>query len=685
MKPAFIRLACHAALAVARRLLYTGAVDGETSLMMVTKRLLLALFLSVSLAACAAQKSMKRGDQLMAAGNYEGAFDAYRDAANRKPGNTKFEQKLEQARQAVTKESLRLAEEALQLRDYDQVRRMLDRADAYSEGSAPTGEIRQRAQAAAETDARTLLADQDYWGAYDMAFRSASLFGVNNDLIQQVRSDVDAAAADADGAKEYPQAWDLYRMIVQFEPNQAVNYQSKINGTRKKWVAELRAGASAHQDDRNDGFAALNLAVADALEGGSSKRWKEISVDLRNEHDLRFGWKTAGASGLVGPTRTVLAEVLGVSGSKPSMLLQATLRDGCSQSSQTRTDTKDYLAGTRWVPNPKKQQLGTQLEQERAMLERELDQLAASKRQYEQALAQSNPVIQQHNNLVQQKNQLVYERQQAETQLQQDQYYLEDTRRKYQQMKAQSDGTSSGLMTWEKLVWEAEAKAQQSQNNLNQIDDTIRKIEYEIDRLNADGYERETLNAQQRLESDLREAQDQEARVVQLENAYNAEPDQIEEEIWETLRYPVEIVTRTCTVEAKVTARGVIARSITVRGARQTSDEAHDAYPVASVQADPLRLPAGDDALVATASEDAAAEVKSLAQTWRRDAYAQMLRPSSDENRDVERFIGICQARPDMLTSDSRSRVVQIARKQVKGFDAVAASADHVLDAVCLQ
>ena len=325
------------------------------------RRLLTILLLSLTLAACAAGQSVKRGDRAMAAGHYEAAFNAYRDAANRRPGNDKIQSKLEAAREAVMKKSLQDAEAAVEAREYQRAFDLMEKADAFSPEESVTGGLRERAARYAAEDSRARLQREDYWGAYDLAFFAGPLFGIDNDLIAEIRTATESAAGEAMGANDFPRAWDLYRMIVQFEPNQAPNYSGKVRSARDAWVAYLRKEAAAYREANDDGLAALTVSVADALEGKKSSMWSELATDLRGEHDLRFSWKTNGSRQIDGPTRNALAEVFGLSGSKPSLYVAASLKSGCDETVDTRIDTKNYLAGTRWVPNPQKQQLATQL------------------------------------------------------------------------------------------------------------------------------------------------------------------------------------------------------------------------------------------------------------------------------------------------------------------------------------
>jgi hypothetical protein len=155
-----------------------------------------------------------------------------------------------------------------------------------------------------------------------------------------------------------------------------------------------------------------------------------------------------------------------------------------------------------------------------------------------------------------------------------------------------------------------------------------------------------------------------ERELERLRAELGALAPKLEEDVIDTFRYPVRHVTRSCVAEVglKLVRAWREPATQTLRGAEDTRDDSHDAYPRYGVVADPLSFPQNDAALVARANRAAAARAGAELHATVADYYQQMARRAlsllgDDEPTAVAMMVAVIVAGGSHLDAATRTSV----------------------------
>lgn len=85
----------------------------------ISRKIVILLFIALSIHGCAAMRAMKKGDDLAAQGRWDEALDNYSDALERAPQNTEYRLKTERAKYEAATGHIKKGEEYLKKNNYD--------------------------------------------------------------------------------------------------------------------------------------------------------------------------------------------------------------------------------------------------------------------------------------------------------------------------------------------------------------------------------------------------------------------------------------------------------------------------------------------------------------------------------------------------------------------------------------
>ncbi len=298
-----------------------------------------SLLLSLTLLfGCAWQGHVKKGDELLAAGNYDAAATEYAEALRLRPDDAEIAAKLREAQAGQVELRAQRARAALDANDTAQAIALT--AEAYA-----------------------ILPDHP----------------ATTELVDHVVEVAGQRAKAGADAGQFAEAMAIYDQILAGLPSARDRITADAKAVTDAWVARLTTAASEAEAAKRSGSALLYRSKIAALTGQPSAERdaarEQVSAQLRYVVVIKAKGGDAGASvaaSLLGKQPGTLLEIADA-GERPAATMTLTIgKPKFGSDKQSREQEAQYQSGTKQVPNPfYKSAQDDVLDEERRLVEAE--------------------------------------------------------------------------------------------------------------------------------------------------------------------------------------------------------------------------------------------------------------------------------------------------------------------------
>lgn len=327
------------------------------------RNLTFGLTVALALQGCAFQQAMKHGETAAAADEWADAYDAYRFANSLKPGEADT-QVAEALAEAVEIE-LTSAEAAVTAKEFVAAHDAIDRAAHLDAEHPRIGEVQTAASDALHAElASTMGSVDDVTATYDFVAMAKDLYphsAAVEDAAVTIRALVATEVEENLAARRYADARVAAQHVLAVEPAQRTLGESLENTVTEAWVAHLLAEAQA-AERKQPGLAAVYYLRAHEVGGDAAHLESGATALERAGADAALGVyiNTKGSGGRHWRLRKTLREGLsgvagvdrGRSSSWDLMAVVSANGERCAETSKDEDLEKEFVAGTRQVPNP---------------------------------------------------------------------------------------------------------------------------------------------------------------------------------------------------------------------------------------------------------------------------------------------------------------------------------------------
>jgi tetratricopeptide (TPR) repeat protein len=339
-------------------------------------RLLVVFAALVGLAGCAVQNAIDAGNAFVEQREYRRALAEYERAAKIDPDSDEARRLVAQITPFALDEAEADMQAELTHARYEQAMTHVAYVRRYDAQRAEALSGRVRTQMHTHVEAH--MAKGDMLKAYPLAVRAAKLFpdmpGLDS-MFQRLRAHYVAQSEAHVAAGRYADALASLDVIERHEPHMKASLKERRARIRGKWADTVVAKAvSAEQAEELGAAAALYGRAYEIAgrepDGDAMRRVMRVlredgAFQLKVDYDGDVTRRQA-ISKLATPLVTAIEGVT-IAKADDALSMRANVTAGrasCDESYTTSTRSKDYVAGTRQVPNPAYDQLSTDIDNE---------------------------------------------------------------------------------------------------------------------------------------------------------------------------------------------------------------------------------------------------------------------------------------------------------------------------------
>jgi hypothetical protein len=640
------------------------------------RNLTVTLALLAMSSGCAYQQAMQHGETAAAAQDWEAAAAAYRFANDIKPGGAEAE--LAATIDSAVETELEAAGKAVERGEYTEAAAHLDEARHLNAEHPRIAEVQQAATDALLVDlADRMEGESDIHDKYafvaiakQLAPESPQVEDASASLRDQVQADV-LAQLEAD---QHAKARNTAALIAELEPEQATLGAQVEGRVTEAWVESLAARAKRSERYR-PGLAAVYWARAHEV-GGADEHLEASKTFLQAaapKAPVRVFLDTKGSGGrhwtLRKELRADLEDSVGVGkGWGSSWDLKAVVSANnpkCTETSEEEPHTKEYVAGTKQVPNPEYGELDEKLGEARTQAKDLAKKLEESKSELGTASAEAKALegeLARKDKLVETAKKAMADTEEqisasadrvkeAETHLASLEGSGEDAA--IDEAKEKLELVQGFHADWTTKKTSDEEALAAANSERDAVKAELEPLQAEVERLTAvvSGLEGETSTADQ--------------AVVQLQAKLEGTEPELTEDVMDTAEWADTTWTLTCEAPATV---HYATRWDTERDKKQeitlsvtSTDLSRPGHEGAEIEEDPKEYPKSKEQLLeelAKSSHDAIAkELEAFVVDNFETRIAEALADTEDVDKATDTLVSIVAGAPERVTEDNHRKL----------------------------
>lgn len=601
---------------------------------MFPKRLLFLAGLVLASVGCAYRTAMNTGARLESSGDLVGAYAQFEAAAKKKPDEPEATQAQERVRDAIVAKALEDARKALNTANYERTIEKLELASSYDGDRPEVFELRSETKMAMTSRYERFIEVDDYEAAYDIAVRTRKLVPAA-EYLEEAFPALRQHFIDASGkqlrAKEFPEALETARTIVEYEPDRTADIAELEQSILTKWGADEANKGRTMARSRRMGAAAVHYARAYEIAGQTSylDESRAIVTKLEPEGRLAVQLRLTGSRDRTDPLKQGLEEDLAaipdtrLVPSRAQLGIRLDLRTArCTEEDEVTPTEKDFVSGQVEEPNPEFHRLTDELATQReleAEAKRKAEVIWPDMIEAEKTLKLSESAL----------NEATRERDAAKTSLSDAEDRLARTKTLAEQLKEQLDaatvaGDSTTVKSTRTKLEELAPVERSWVDEIVKRRDALEAAERKLQGIETDRGPAKEAAERLRSGHDALIADKEEAagKARELASKLSTTSETVWKDVHELLKYDIHDYTRTCVapLSATLTPSWESQQSLgeTYAPSHATKDRAHIGHEKAEVEEDLKAFPETDAQLIAKGDQ----ETRKALAAWLKEVVA---------------------------------------------------------------